>query len=162
MHTYACKELAASLGSALSVPLLALSLHVDGRAQSCDDVAAAVAASRAGRSLCVLALADHAQEPGAPLDTLTDVGLASIGLNCPSLTRLLVDDAGAITVRGVAAFLDASAPNLEQLALRRCFGATFRGADALRELAERRGVQLLWEPRAPAAKLEPLATPVSP
>ena len=70
-----------SLATALNGPrLLALSIHVDGRHQSADVVAAVVANSASAQSLRVLYISDHvlpasAAANDAPADTLTDVGL---------------------------------------------------------------------------------------
>jgi len=181
MHTYALDNMAHSLETALSGPrLLALSIHVDGKHQSCDDAARAIAASASCLSLRVLALGDHvpvatqadfgragdnrgdtnnrlspaaaAAVPGGGLvrryDTLTDAGLAALA-RCRVLSRLMLDDAGAITVQGAAALVQTLA-TLEQLVLRRCFAgsqASFTDALALRDLAAHRGVAVCLEPR---------------
>ena len=157
MHTYAVDDLPRALGRALHGPrLLALSVHVDGVHQNADAVAAAVATSLCAATLRVLAISDHVAPPSrarthAPVDTLTDVGLCAIARSCVALARLLVDDAGAITVKGAVALLE-HAPALTQLGLRRCFAARFSGAKVLYDVAAHSGVSLHWEPRADATK----------
>ena len=156
MHSYACDDLPASLRAALDGPrLLALSIHVDGRSQSADAVANVIAASASAASLRILYLADHVSRVGgaeAPTDTLTDAGLCALAAGCAKLSRLVVDDAGAITVQGAVALLEHL--ELSQLGLRRCFSAKFGGAKLLYDLADHRGVDLLWEPKALQAKAQ--------
>ena len=147
MRTYAVSDLLRLLPRMLQAPLVALSLHVDGPAQNADAVARVLASTPAAASLKVLALSDHAQTERS---TFTDRGLEACA-SFPQLGRLLVDDAGALTVRGVAQFLR-EAPALRQLGLRNCFGENFRGAPELREAAAAAGVALLWEPRAARPK----------
>lgn len=166
MHTYACDHLPDSLTAALNscARLLALSLHVDGRDQSADDVADAISRSSCARSLKVLALADHvpsasqallASSTGSPrprtqsqlppINTLTDSGLGALA-NCTNLARIMLDDAGIITVCGAVALIDRLL-KLEQLVLRRCFALDFKGGAAFYEAAHARRVKVLWEPR---------------
>ena len=71
----------------------------------------------------------------------------------PQLGRLLVDDAGALTVRGVAQFLR-EAPALRQLGLI-ASGSNPRGAPGCAP-AENAGVALLWEPRAARPRSGPI------
>lgn len=166
MHTYACDHLPDSLATALNsgARLLALSLHVDGRDQSADDVADAISRSSCARSLKVLALADHvpsasqaslASSTGSPrprtqsqlppINTLTDSGLCALA-KCPNLARIMLDDAGLITVCGAVTLIDRLL-KLEQLVLRRCFALDFKGGALFYEAAHARGVKVLWEPR---------------
>lgn len=184
MHTYACDTLPNSLRLALdSCSLLALSIHVDGRDQSCDEIAQVVAHSRCAPTLKVLAIADHvptssqaaivttttttntANQP-APrrqnspveppsINTLTDAGLAAIGLNCVNLSRLMFDDAATITVRGALALIF-RLPRLEQLALRRCFSTNFNGGAKLYDIAKSRSVNVIWEPREDQNLFKPI------
>ena len=147
MRTYAVSDLLRLLPRILQIPLVALSLHVDGPSQNADAVARVLASTSAASTLKVLALSDHAQTERS---TFTDRGLEACA-SFPQLGRLLIDDAGALTVRGVAQFLRA-APALRQLGLRNCFGENFRGAPELREAAAAVGVALLWEPRAARPK----------
>ena len=77
-------------------------------------------------------------------------GLCALAAGCAKLSRLVVDDAGAITVKGAVALLEHL--ELSQLGLRRCFSAKFGGAKLLYDLADHRGVDLLWEPKALQAK----------
>ena len=147
MRTYAVSDLAASPAAHLQAPLVALSLHVDGPAQNADAVARVLASTPAAASLKVLALSDHAQTERS---TFTDRGLEACAA-FPQLGRLLIDDAGALTVRGVAQFLR-EAPSLRQLGLRNCSASNLRGAPELREAAAAAGVALLWEPRAARPK----------
>ena len=127
MRTYAVSDLLRLLPRVLQAPLVALSLHVDGPSQNADSVARVLAATPAAASLKVLALSDHAQTERS---TFTDRGLEACAA-FPQLGRLLIDDAGALTVRGVAQFLR-GAPALRQL------GRTGGGAAAGRRI-ERSG-----------------------
>lgn len=183
MHTYACDTLPASLAAPLdSCSLLALSIHVDGRDQSCDEIAQVVAQSRCASTLKVLAIADHvptssqaamgttasatthqqatrrqqnnAVEPPS-INTLTDAGLAAIGLNCVNLSRLMFDDAATITVRGALALIF-RLTRLEQLALRRCFSTNFNGGAQLYDIAKSRCVNVIWEPREDQNLFKPI------
>ena len=163
MHTYALDHMVAGLRSALSGPrLLALSLHVDGKDQSCDDAVFAIAESASSLSLRVLALGDHVPvvtqaklgratnslAPPRRHDSLTDRGLKAIS-RCRVLSRLMIDDAGAITVPGAATLLQTTR-TLQEVVLRHCFAnthAVYLDALDLRDQAKRRHVNLFLEPR---------------
>uniref|UniRef100_A0A7S3K1L1 Uncharacterized protein n=1 Tax=Aureoumbra lagunensis TaxID=44058 RepID=A0A7S3K1L1_9STRA len=171
MHTYALEHLPRSLALVLNTAggpfqrqhLVALSIHIDGRDQSCDNVAQIIANSLAALSLRVLSLADHVpkasqteffdqpdtnnffQTESIRADTLTDTGLLALGRGCRVLSRFMLDDARAITARGATRFLS-TVNHLDQLILRRCFGPRFDGAQQLYDLAAQKRVQIFWEP----------------
>ena len=151
MHTYALHKADVALRGCLqALRLVALSVRVDGRGQSADEIAQTVASSPTAATLRILAVADLVvDDRGVLRGTLTDAGLAVL-CACVNLERLLVEDATALTARGVVAGLG-RAKALRQLGLRRCFSAAFSGASDVARAAASADVALLWEPRADGA-----------
>ena len=75
MRTYAVSDLLRLLPRILQIPLVALSLHVDGPSQNADAVARVLASTPAAATLKVLALSDHAQTERS---TFTDSWTGSV------------------------------------------------------------------------------------